>query len=301
MAVGIPHSLTNFHETCFDVGNVSFTFLSADHIGRSVVYESDNINNATHTHIFYEIFIVRTGRLLAVLSDDTVELSPYRALLLPPDSLHRMTNASADLDAYSVSFSFQKKHSDSPTDLYTEFCRLFGSTPRTLDKSEELADTMGRLISYQDSNRIEKWRLTSACFNEMVFICKEMLERHLLRGSSNAGYNSLEFRNYIIDDYLNTCFADNITLETLADTFYLTPQHINRIIRKNYGLPFRQHIIRLRVRYAKQLLTETNLRINRIAAMCGYDSQHGFYTVFEKAVGCTPEQYRKRYARNVVK
>ena len=301
MSDGVLRPVSLFHETRFDVGNTSFTFLAADRIDLSVVQANNSANSYTHTHIFYEIFIVRKGNLLIELSDSTANLKPFKALLLPPGSLHRIIAFSEDLDACSVSFSFQKKHFDPTNDLYTEFRSLFGHAPRMLDPSDELAETMDRLIVYADSNRIEKWRLMSACFNEMVFLCKEMLEQNILKSNHTSGSNSREFRNYMIDDYLNTYFTDNITLESLAETFYLTPQHVNRIIRRNYGLPFRQQVIHLRVRYAKQLLTETNIRVNRIATMCGYDSQHGFYSVFEKAAGCTPEQYRKLYARNVIK
>ena len=301
MDVHRPQRAGGFHETCFDVGNVSFTFLAATYIDQSVRREWETLNLVAHTHLFYEIFIVLDGRLTIELQNTAVELAPLQALLIPPGCLHRLRENTPDIAVCSVSFSFQKKRADSPADLYADFRTLFSRAPHLLEKSAELAGTMSRLIAYQESNRIEKWRLMSACFNEMIFLCKELLERRILKSNSAAGYSSREFRDYMIDDYLNTYFTDDITLESLAEIFYLTPQHINRIIRRNYGLPFRQHIIQLRVRYAKMLLTETSYRINQIAAMCGYDSQHGFYVVFEKAVGCTPDQYRKRYVRNVVK
>jgi len=288
------YTFIKFHETRFDIDNATFTFLCANRLDPNLVYIPHTLENATHSHIFYEIFIVKAGSLSLELTDGKTDLSAGDAIIMPPPCLHHISGTSDELVAYCLSFAVQKRYFDSDTDLYSEFTTLFGPPYKIIRSCPELVTAAQRLIRYSEGNHIEKWQLTSACFNEAIFICKEMLERDIIKDSGSAGYDNRDFRNYIIDEYINTYFTEDISLETLSSTFYLTAQHINRIIKKNYGVPFRQRLIQLRVQYAMQLLKDSDLKIARIASMCGYDSLHGFYTVFEKTAGCTPSEYRLR-------
>ena len=49
-----------------------------------------------------------------------------------------------------------------------------------------------------------------------------------------------------------------------------------------------------RLKKARDLLKNTNIRINEIAKMVGYDSASYFTTIFHKYYNTTPAQYREK-------
>jgi LacI family transcriptional regulator len=53
---------------------------------------------------------------------------------------------------------------------------------------------------------------------------------------------------------------------------------------------------RVRMHHARLLLSETNYKLRRIAALVGYTSDAQFVTAFRRRMGCTPGQFRARRA-----
>lgn len=52
------------------------------------------------------------------------------------------------------------------------------------------------------------------------------------------------------------------------------------------------YFIRLKIQYACQLLSQTDLKINTIADKIGYDDSFYFSRLFKKVHGKSPRQYR---------
>lgn len=96
-------------------------------------------------------------------------------------------------------------------------------------------------------------------------------------------------QKYIKENYKNK----NVTLEYVANYLQVSPVYLSRIFKKELGTTFISYLTNLRMKKAIKLLNSTDLKINEIASIIGYDSQHYFSTSFKKYIGISPNQYRK--------
>jgi two-component system response regulator YesN len=96
-------------------------------------------------------------------------------------------------------------------------------------------------------------------------------------------------RNYIREQYTNP----DLTLDSLAQSLQVSPVYLSRTIKQELGTSFVSLITKMRIKKAISLLNSTDLQMNEIAGLVGYDSQHYFSTAFKKAVGVSPNKYRK--------
>jgi two-component system, response regulator YesN len=96
-------------------------------------------------------------------------------------------------------------------------------------------------------------------------------------------------RNYIREQYTNP----DLTLDSLAQSLQVSPVYLSRTIKQELGTSFVSLITKMRIKKAISLLNSTDLQMNEIAELVGYDSQHYFSTAFKKAVGVSPNKYRK--------
>ena len=64
---------------------------------------------------------------------------------------------------------------------------------------------------------------------------------------------------------------------------------------KIFNMPFKTYITKLKVDYAKVLLTTPSLPLAEIAFICGFSSQSHFTQIFKSITGTTPYQYRKAH------
>jgi len=79
----------------------------------------------------------------------------------------------------------------------------------------------------------------------------------------------------------------------LAEKCGCSLQHFSRLFQSFYGVSIRSRQADLRMRRARQLLAETETPIQDVARAAGCRHISYFNTLFKKAFGITPTQYRK--------
>lgn len=92
--------------------------------------------------------------------------------------------------------------------------------------------------------------------------------------------------------HLERHFTDPISLETVAQRFYVTKEHLSRRFKAFTGETMSAYIARKRMEKAKELLTSTTLPLKDIAEMVGYPELAYFHRVFKKYYGTTPKSLR---------
>jgi YesN/AraC family two-component response regulator len=94
--------------------------------------------------------------------------------------------------------------------------------------------------------------------------------------------------------YIDLHYAENLTLDRIAEEFRLNASYTSRLIAKASGTSFVQHVNRRRIEAAERLLADPSLRIKEIVNACGFSDYTYFLKVFRDLAGCTPQQYRAR-------
>ena len=100
-----------------------------------------------------------------------------------------------------------------------------------------------------------------------------------------------------IQDYLQSQYTENISLNELAALVDLKPLRLLRTFRKHIGLPPHAYLNHVRIQQAKQLLL-SGWSITDAAAETGFTDQSHLHRHFKKVIGVTPGQYA-RACKNV--
>lgn len=83
-----------------------------------------------------------------------------------------------------------------------------------------------------------------------------------------------------------------LTLETIANTLYISKSHLSRLFKKLIGESFSEYLRRIRMDQACRLLRETQLNMEEIVSHCGLRDMQSFYHNFHTLMQVTPHQYR---------
>jgi two-component system response regulator YesN len=127
------------------------------------------------------------------------------------------------------------------------------------------------------------------------FIMESTTVVHHLRKEKNKGGVQR------IKAYIEMHFAENISLKTIANEFYMNPVYIGQLFKKKYGVYFNEFLLSIRMVEAKKLLRQTDLRIYEIAEKVGFNNADYFVTQFEKVKQMTPSEYRNKLVANNLK
>ena len=85
------------------------------------------------------------------------------------------------------------------------------------------------------------------------------------------------------------------TVEKMAKEVWLTRSRFSVLYKEFFEVSPNADLIKIRIDYAKHLLETTDETIQRISEICGYASVEYFIRIFNKQLGISPLQYRKRY------
>lgn len=93
----------------------------------------------------------------------------------------------------------------------------------------------------------------------------------------------------IKEQYMNS----ELTLEMLAEELQISPIYMSRQLKEELGTSFIHLLTQTRMNKAIYYLDFSELTINEISELVGFDNQHYFSTSFKKNVGMSPNQYRR--------
>ncbi len=156
------------------------------------------------------------------------------------------------------------------------------------------ADTLIIFPLSDTKTYIKNYHALSNCF---IFGDKKLRQFQLL-------YNILESLDYeqsqtplsSITAYLEDNFSDHtINNEFLADKLGISEVYLRKLFLANLGSTPKQYILDLRIKKAKQLLTDSNDTVTSISEKCGFSSLYHFCRIFKEKTGLTPLAYSKKY------
>lgn len=93
-----------------------------------------------------------------------------------------------------------------------------------------------------------------------------------------------------------TFIQDNyrtVTLEKLASNFHYTVPYVSKLIRSSTGLTFTEILREIKFDVCRSLLLNSDLKINRIAEVAGFQNTDHFNRIFKKRMGETPTEYKR--------
>ncbi len=123
-------------------------------------------------------------------------------------------------------------------------------------------------------------------------LMSELLPLLTLRASTRTDHATLRS----ILDYCTQHFTEPVTLETAADALHLSKYYISRLMNERIRIGFCEYIQSMRVRFACDMLMETDRRISEISETAGFGTIRSFNRAFRESTGMTPLDYRRQHA-----
>ena len=243
-----------------------------------------------HAHAFFELFNVRKGSLEVHFEAESITISENSMIIIPPLVNHVcIKSPDADIDAIDFSFISNKLRSDYP--LYEKMTSLFKEPYFLICNCDELVNLTGRLHICIEAG---DFAYMSMYFHELLLHIFNTYNENKHDISKAFTTDSNFKRLYKIQQLVSRGFSQEITLEDIAESLYLSPRQVTRIIKQRFNCTFKEYLTKTRMDVASHLLITTNAPVSHIFSSVGYNSLQSFYEAFKKYFGCTPVEYREK-------
>jgi len=256
------------------------------------LYASRTVNDgympdSVHFHTYYEISVVRSGKLKIVCSGREIRFDKPCVLLFRPYALHEiMSERGVRFDCSS--FFFSEEYISMIGDSLLDIPSLFRSDLTIIPISDEHSEFILRVADY--------WRDDPNYRNYSRFQLASMMAviRHCLDEAVDLG-DAIDPRyQYIhrVTDYIAEHFSEPITSEEIARTFFISRQKLDADIKRTMHTTLHQYIIDIRTANAAQMLTSGS-SVSEVTERCGFANESHFIRTFRKRFNVSPARFQK--------
>ena len=101
----------------------------------------------------------------------------------------------------------------------------------------------------------------------------------------------------IVDDikeFIRKKYQDQITLNDIAESIYMSSKQANNIFKKEMGKTIFDYITEYRIETARKLLKDPYCKVYLVADQVGYTNKSHFCLLFKKHTGLSPMEYKNK-------
>lgn len=95
--------------------------------------------------------------------------------------------------------------------------------------------------------------------------------------------------------YIREHLADNLTLPVVAEYVNFSPGYLSTLMKQELNIGFGEFVLNVRIRKAKQLLSQGNEPLSSIAEQTGFHDASYLIKAFKRVTELTPNEYRQQY------
>lgn len=249
----------------------------------------------TKFHNCCEIYYSIAGGKQFSIEGNLYDVQPGDVFFINENEQHCLTNIVRDVHERILIFihpEFLQKHSTDQTDLQYCFSYRELEFSHRISMSEEQKKQfmyfMHRLSLAKDFGQDI---LDHAEFLELIVFLNRIFFRNCQSGAAEEKTSGKHHdKIYSILSYINQHLTEELSLNSLAEQFFISPSYLSVIFKKETGTTINKYITSQRVIAAKARLSE-GYSVTETCEMCGFGDYSNFLKIFTKTVGISPKKY----------
>ena len=150
-------------------------------------------------------------------------------------------------------------------------------------------------LNYFENNECKDLRQLELCYSLLYYLNTT----HYLPGTvAEAGGQDGELRGRQIISYIESNYMQDIRLDDLSETAYLSPSYLSRLFKKMTGTNFKSYLEEVRLRHAVDDMRNTDQTITSIAYNNGFPNVSALSNAIRKKYDMSPNEFRRSLAES---
>lgn len=245
----------------------------------------NNWEYTPHSHSFSEVFFVTSGNGIFCWNDTEIPIQKGSLVLINPGVKHAERPLCAEplhyiimgIDNLFFRFNDQRRATFHIYDF-----------PGAMDS---LLPILNLMLEEVRSKKQSSYQVCYHYLSSFFLNVKEMSADTL--GLYSASHISPECA--AVKEYIKMHFAEDITLDMLADLSGFNKYYLSKQFSKVYGTAPISYLLERRILHSEELLKTTDYSVNQISDIVGFSSANYFSQSFKRYTGMTPLSFRETH------
>ncbi len=254
------------------------------HIVRRTITADENLDY--HDHDYAEIFWIKEGSGIHIINGEKHIIEKGTLCLVRPQDTHTFISTGNNTGLVVTNIAF-----------YLESLKLFKD--RYFPESETFfwtKDIMPYMVHLNTDQLNDISSITDYILSKKRdYIHLDIIILHIFRMLTESFGEKANDIPHWLAIALEQYSTPQLFREGVPGFVALTNRttdHVNKIIKQHLNQTLTETVTKIKMNYAAQRLTMTNVPIKTICYNCGFNAIGHFYKVFKKYNGMTPNEFR---------
>jgi len=248
-----------------------------------------------HSHNYLEFYFFLEGDVSMQIGKQTYRVRSGDMMLIPPHVPHRLIIHSPKTPYRRFVFWISKEFYEHLSQLSSAYMYLIEYVDAHKDylfqidpvSFNTLQSKMIRLLEEMHAERFGKDEQIALYISDFILHINRLVYEK--NEPKNQPINTSLYSNLV--DYIEQHLDEDLTLERLADEFYVSKYHIAHVFKENVGLSIHQYITKKRLSLCQEAI-RAKMNITEVYHAYGFGDYSSFYRAFKKEFGISPKEFR---------
>lgn len=260
-------------------------------------YNDTHFSNVkSHTHDYYEFYFFLQGEVDLMVSDRAFPMKAGDVALIPPGISHYMVNRNENIPYRRFIFWVSKEYYEQLKELSADYSYII---TQATDKGHYvyhngfrtfnfLHEKCYRLLEEIHTEHFGRETKITLCVNDLMLHLNRMAYETL----NPVKYPENQSLYISLMQYIEEHPEADLSLDELAEHFYVSKFHIAHTFKENLGMSIHQYITKKRLEMCRNaLLSGSN--ISKTFQTYGFKDYSSFFRAFKKEYGLSPKEYKE--------
>ncbi len=256
---------------------------------------------ALHHHDFYEVYFFLSGNVQYNIESRSYLLTPGDVLLISPMELHQPMFGPEQREYERIVLWIDKQFLESISVSGKSFTTCFDTGSPNHSNLLRPEGVQRQFLMFL----MEQLLLESASKEPYQDICAlsylaqvlVLLNRLSLQQRKEEAVTPQDSTVYNVLGYINEHYNENMTLDDLANKFFVSKYHLSREFQRLVGTSVHRYIVQKRLVMAKQMLS-AGRPSSEVYQNCGFGDYSNFYRAFKAEYQISPKEFVLRLKEN---
>ena len=250
----------------------------------------------SHTHNYYEFYFFLEGNVDMIIEGDVFSMHPGDLVLIPPKIRHHAEIRNQELPYRRFVFWVSREYCKRLLELSPDYVYLMQHVEVAGDyvfsndiiTFNTIQSKVFALIDEMRSNRFGRDARITLCVNDLILHLNRIVHERNYPRSEKEDKNLYQS----LAEYIEKNLEGNLSLEHLAEVFYVSKYHIAHTFKDHTGLSIHQYITKKRLTACREAILGGS-EITQAYLMFGFGDYSSFYRAFKKEYGISPREFRR--------
>ena len=248
-----------------------------------------------HSHDYYEFYFFLEGDVQIQVGDKVFPVRHGDIMLIPPHISHNTIVRSQETPYRRFVFWISQEYCNhllqsSPD--YAYIMQYVATEKRYLFQTDQITfnSIQSKILRLLEELRTEKFgreAQIAICVNDLVLNINRLA--HELNTPKKKASEHLLYRQ--LEEYIEEHIEEDLSLEKLAEVFFVSKYHIAHVFKDNIGMSIHQYITKKRLNLCREAISG-GMSISDAYHRFGFGDYSSFYRAFKKEYGISPKDYR---------